>query len=270
MRVALLSLLLLFTLLVASFLGFNSLNHSKNYIENSFELSKERRLKESIKNRIDELFESVSVGIYEGFSKQKSKIKKLQEKIERDFKLSYRYLYLYFGLIFLFMPIFFYIDRAFFIIYLGFSALLTLYFAIFSPLVSVLVHNSMPIIGDVILSFESKSVTSTIMKLFSRSDYLIASILTLFSIVVPIFKSLTLIIYGFFKEKGVLVKFIEKIGKWAMVDIFVVALLVVFFSTNQDIHTEMKLEVGIYFFVGYIFISTVGSTLLNREFNSSL
>ena len=62
-----------------------------------------------------------------------------------------------------------------------------------------------------------------------------------------------------------MVTLIEHIGKWSMADVFIVAILVVFFSTKQDIHTSIKIEVGLYFFISYVLLSMLGSTLLTQS-----
>jgi len=58
---------------------------------------------------------------------------------------------------------------------------------------------------------------------------------------------------------------IDKLGKWSMADVFIVALLVVFFSTKQDIHSALKVESGLYFFLGYVLLSMIGSSLIGKK-----
>jgi len=52
---------------------------------------------------------------------------------------------------------------------------------------------------------------------------------------------------------------IKTIGKWSMVDVLVVAILVVFFTTNEDVTSEMIIESGLYFFLIYVLISMIST-----------
>jgi uncharacterized paraquat-inducible protein A len=52
---------------------------------------------------------------------------------------------------------------------------------------------------------------------------------------------------------------IKTIGKWSMVDVLVVAILVVFFTTNEEMTSEMIIESGLYFFMIYIFLSMIST-----------
>jgi uncharacterized paraquat-inducible protein A len=64
-------------------------------------------------------------------------------------------------------------------------------------------------------------------------------------------------------------KIIDKLGKWSMADVFIVSFLVVFFSTKQDINSALKIESGLYFFLGYVLLSMLGSSLIGRNATNS-
>ena len=152
--------------------------------------------------------------------------------------------------------------------FIGLSALISLITAFFSPLLMMTVYKSFPLIGEVTLSYQSKSISSTIAKLFHQSNYIVGMLVLIFSVLIPLLKGMLITTYGFLKETGFakkMVHLIEHIGKWSMVDVFIVAVLVVFFSTKQDIHTSIKIEVGLYFFISYVLLSMIGSTLLTQS-----
>jgi uncharacterized paraquat-inducible protein A len=218
--------------------------------------------------KLDKILESLSVGIYDKYSKDKLDKDSLEDISAKSYQFSLTYIYYFFGSLILFLIIFFLLDHEFFVIYLALSAIVTLVFALISPLIMMVVYQALPVIGEVTLSFETKSIISTIEKLFSQENFILALLVTIFSVIIPFFKSLVILSYGFFKEKGAsnkAVNLIEKIGKWSMADVFIVALLVVFFSTKQDIHTSIKLEVGIYFFIGYVLLSMLGSSVIGKR-----
>jgi len=268
MRVALLSLFTLLVITLLTFFGYNSYKNAQTYVDISKELSKQKGVDETFHSKLDKVLESLSIGIYDKYSKDRLTRKNLEDIASKSYDFSLRYIYYFFGSLAIFILIFYLLDREFFIIYLALSAMVSLAFALISPLIMMVVYQAVPILGEVTLSFETKSIISTIEKLFSQKNFILAILVTTFSIIIPLFKSLVILLYGFFKEKGAsnkAVNLIEKIGKWSMADVFIVALLVVFFSTKQDIHTSIKLEVGIYFFIGYVLLSMLGSSVIGKR-----
>ncbi|HHD83720.1 MAG TPA: paraquat-inducible protein A [Campylobacteraceae bacterium] len=247
------------------FVGYSAYLAEYRSVEISKALSARSDTTETLHQKIDSLLETLSAGLYDHYTRKNAQIQKLGKEAALQHEKSIRYLYLFFGTILLFALLFYLIDYDLLILFIGISALISLLAALFTPLVIMHVYSSLPVLGEVTLSFESKSLTGTIARLFSQSNYLIATLVLLFSVMIPLFKSLIIMMYGFFRESGFgrkSVKLIEKIGKWSMVDVFIVALLVVLFSTKQDIHTSLQIESGLYFFIGYVLLSMFGSTLL--------
>ena len=267
MKNALLSLLFLAVLSLASFFAYEAYQNSNAYISIQKELSQNSGVNKSLHSKLNKIIEKLSIGILDNYSQDRQKIEVLKNQASHLESMAKEYSYYFFGTIAIFLLIFWIIDRNFFIIYLALSSMISLVFALLSPLVTMMVYQSLPILGEVTLSFESKSIISTIQKLFVQKNYLIFFLVLIFSIVIPLFKSVVLLIYGFLKEthKGEkIISFINKIGKWSMADVFIVALLVVFFSTKQEIHTLLKLEVGVYFFIFYVLLSMMGSNTVNK------
>ena len=267
MRNALLSLLLLIVIFISSFFAYKAYQNSNSYISIQKELSQNRGMDETLHSKLDQIVEKLSIGLLDSYSQDKQKIDLLIDRAKLLESASKEYSYYFFGTIALFLLVFLLLDRDFLIIYLAISSMIALIFALLSPLVTMMVYKSLPILGEVTLSFESKSILTTIEKLFHQKNYLISFLVLMFSVLIPFFKSIVLLVYGFLKEthKGEkLISFINKIGKWSMADVFIVALLVVFFSTKQDIHTLLKLETGIYFFIFYVLLSMVGSSVISR------
>lgn len=80
------------------------------------------------------------------------------------------------------------------------------------------------------------TVTSSIETLNREGERGLAAIIALFTIVFPIAKYLVLfvgILTGPKAGGGHAIRFVEKIGKWSMLDVFVVALLVVMLKVNS-------------------------------------
>ncbi len=254
------------TLLI--FLGFKAYENSTAFSDLTKYISQKNSTKEAAQKKIDEILEELSLGIYNEHSKNSKNLLLMQREAKRLHEKANIYLYIFFGVYLLFIVMFYFLDKEFVFLLTGFAALTALFSGVFSPLLMMIVYKEIPFIGSVTLSYESKSIVSVIHKLFSDSNYLLGSIVLLFSVIIPIFKSILIIVYGFLKEsdmaKNILFS-IHKLGKWSMLDVFVVAVLVVLFSTKQDIYTTLSLQVGLYFFTGYVLLSIIGSTLLKNR-----
>ncbi len=268
MRTSLLFMFLSLFISVIIFLGYNSYKNSHLFIETQKQISKQNTKDEVISTKLDQILEKLTIGVYNSYSKDQNKLNELKIKSSMKYEKSLYFLYYFFATVILGVVMFFLLDKEMLIIFVAISALVSLVFALISPLLMMMIHNSFPIVGEIILSFESKTVITTIEKLFHDKNYIVGIVMFLFSIFIPLLKGLFLLFYGILKETGLgekLVYGMNKLGKWSMVDVFVVAILVVFFSTKQDIHSSLKIEVGLYFFIGYVLLSMYGSTLISLK-----
>jgi hypothetical protein len=127
---------------------------------------------------------------------------------------------------------------------------------------------------------ETRSILGTIQDLYSRDRILVASLILLFSVVVPVIKGLVLLAALPLKSNRIqllMIDFVHAIGKWSMADVFVVAVFLVYLSTNNNVSTtqesinvfgmKLPLEIrmlmdsdlgpGFYWFLGYCVLSLV-------------
>lgn len=95
------------------------------------------------------------------------------------------------------------------------------------------------------------SLFSTITELFSQKEWFLFIVIALFSLCVPIIKIASLVLIlnvdyakGTFLDKAMHV--IETIGKWSMLDVFVVALLLV--SVKLGVLAKVDVHYGLYIF----------------------
>lgn len=135
---------------------------------------------------------------------------------------------------------------------------------------------SAPLIG------QQLSILGTVEKLWGDQRFFVAILIFLFSVVVPLAKSVAIAAAAFMhdeKKRSRLLEWVSQIGKWSMADVFVVAIFLAVLSTqhadNQtserfslfgfsldvQISTQTLSSVGegFYFFVGYCIISLIGS-----------
>ena len=142
------------------------------------------------------------------------------------------------------------------------TAFITLVFGLVSPLLMITIHKEVEYIGDVVFSFESKGLMGSVSKLLESGDIVVAIVLGLFSVIIPMLKVLSLFFISIFMESRFahgIVKFFKHIGKWSMLDVFVVAVFLVYLTANKGDISRAKVEVGLYFFLAYVIVSMIMS-----------
>jgi len=142
-----------------------------------------------------------------------------------------------------------------------------------APILILKAYTTLPVIGEVVLKFEAKSVVTTIETLIRANSYFIALLVAGFSVLTPMVKIVIAILvvqrrWVRWHVHGL--EFIKAIGKWSMADVFVVAVLVAYFAASGDEFSEARIGLGLYFFVSYCFISQFATHALMREFASEL
>ena len=102
------------------------------------------------------------------------------------------------------------------------------------------------------------SLFSTITELFSQKEWFLFIVIAVFSLCVPIIKIASLILIlnleykkGSFLDKALHI--IELIGKWSMLDVFVVALLLV--SVKLGVLAKVEVHYGLYAFAASVLLT---------------
>jgi len=142
------------------------------------------------------------------------------------------------------------------------AALMTLVLGLITPILMVTIHKEVEYLGDIVLSFESKGVIGSIMKLWESGDFVVALVILLFSVITPVLKVTSLLFVSVFIQSRFahnIVKFFKMIGKWSMVDVFVVAVFLVYLTANKGDVSRAEVEVGLYFFLAYVIVSMLVS-----------
>jgi len=161
----------------------------------------------------------------------------------------------------------FFISIRVFTLFGSISALITLTLGLITPILMVTIHKEVEYLGDIVLSFESKGVIGSIVKLWETGDIIVAIVILLFSVVVPVLKVLSLLVVSIFMESPFahgIIKFFKMIGKWSMVDVFVVAVFLVYLTANKGDVSRAEVEMGLYFFLAYVIVSMLGSLSADR------
>ena len=157
---------------------------------------------------------------------------------------------------------FFLVSLRAFTVFGSLAAMIALVFGLITPILMVTIHKEVEYLGDIVLSFESKGVIGSIAKLFETGDVVVALVILLFSVITPVLKVLSLLFVSLFVESNFahgIVKFFKMIGKWSMVDVFVVAVFLVYLTANKGDVSRAEVEVGLYFFLSYVIVSMLVS-----------
>jgi len=150
---------------------------------------------------------------------------------------------------------------------LSFSALIALISGLITPILMIIVHKNIEYFGDVVLSFESKSIIGSIEKLYTNGSIPIAIAILLFSVIIPTIKTLSLLYISLFENRKFakrVVLFFKHLGKWSMLDVFIVALLLVFFTSYSGDVSKAEAEIGVYLFLAYVILSMLASLSADR------
>ena len=166
---------------------------------------------------------------------------------------------------------FFFVSLQTYTLFGSLSAIITLVLGLITPILMVTIHKEVEYLGDIVLSFESKGVLGSISKLMESGDVVVALVILLFSVIVPVFKVLSLLFISIFMQSRFadkIVTFFKMIGKWSMVDVFVVAVFLVYLTSNNADVSRAEIEVGLYFFLAYVIVSMLMSISADKMLKS--
>jgi len=135
-----------------------------------------------------------------------------------------------------------------------------LYPGLTQPLITI----SATIMGQE-LFHQTRSILQTVRDLHDSGNDFVAGLIFLFGIVVPIAKGLALGVMSLTRRqrwKGRIFIFVRDISKWAMNDVFVVAVYVAYLSAKATDALDAHLERGFYWFAGYCLVSLAALQLM--------
>jgi len=199
--------------------------------------------------------------------KHQANFLRVQKRRSIEMHNAQRYTRYFMSLLVVVMLSYFFVSLHIFIFFGSLAAMTTLILGLISPVLMVTIHTHVEYLGDIVLSFESKGVIGSVVKLFNGGDMTVALVILLFSVVIPLLKVLALLFISIFRRNRFahhIVKFFKMIGKWSMVDVFVVALFLVYLSANKGDVSHAEVEIGLYFFLAYVIVSMLLSLVAER------
>jgi len=261
----------LFLLSTMIYFGFITYQHSKKYESMTSQIAKACDAKNLASERIDEFTAIISLGLVKNESK--GILKKLHETQIEAKKLAELNLYYSMGTLVLIVLFTFTCTTRGGAMVLSFATFVSLFYGLINPILMVTIHKQVDYLGDVILSFESKGIIGSISKLYSSGELAVALTILVFSILLPGIKSLTLTFMLIFYQNRwnhKLVAFFKQIGKWSMIDVFVVATFLVYFTSNTGGISQAEIQVGLYFFLAYVILSMITAIQTQKVLNEKL
>jgi hypothetical protein len=249
-------MLLTMILFAMVFFGNRAYFQATHYEKSTASLVEQMSAKKLAEFQLKEIAETFSLGFYTNDKKKNIEILK---KTGEEYKKRSQEETIYFILLLLgILGSYFLLSLRAFTFFGAIAAFITLVFGLITPILMVTIHKEVEYLGDVALSFESKGVVGSISKLFENGDVVVALVILLFSVLIPIVKTLSLAFVSvFMKNKSAhgVVKFFKMIGKWSMVDVFVVATFLVYLTVDKGDVSRAEVEVGLYFFLAYVIVS---------------
>lgn len=269
MKKTLLYLFASILLVLMVFFGLKAYGQARMYEAHTTELVNYQGAEAQAKLQLEKLAKSILGDLYN--DEQKLALDAVREK-QQAAMIKAQENTLYFMVLLLVLVLgYFVISLRAFTFFGSLAAMVTLFFGLMAPILMVTIHKEVEYLGDIVLSFESKGVIGSIAKLWESGDWLVAGVILLFSVITPVLKVGSLLFVSVFMESKFashVVKFFKMIGKWSMVDVFVVAVFLVYLTANKGDVSRAEVEVGLYFFLAYVILSMLVSLSADKMLSS--
>ncbi len=247
------------TLITMAYLGKQGYLTAKLYEEKTYEITQQMDAGTLAEFQLKELA-LFTLGLVKNDTKEKIiTLEKERQLYNTQSKAYALYFAIGAGVILL---LYFLLSLQGFTIAISLAAMIALINGLITPILLVIIHKQVEYLGDVVLSFESKGIIGSVAKLYSNGSLVVAGVILLFSVIIPALKTLSLLFVATFEHSpfaAKVVKFFKHLGKWSMIDVFVVAILLVYLTGGSSDTSRAEPEIGLYFFLIYVILSMVAS-----------
>lgn len=262
------ALFLLLMVILCVYFAQQSWQHSVQFEQEIVTLSEQLSLSDNLKTSGKKALEWITFSWYDGYSEQLTDIRAQQQRAEREQFLAHKYTKLFMAsFVLLFILTFILPSMATLAALLAVTtvALVTGWMA---PILAIEAYQNVPVLGHTLFQFESKSILTGLHKLWHNNQQLIAGLIFIFTIITPIMKSVIMALMLFSRQLHFsrrCVYWLQMVGKWSMLDVFVIAILLTYFSTKAGGATDATLQIGIYYFIAYVLASMMLAFILNSR-----
>lgn len=261
-------LFLMLLIAICLYFAQQSWQHSVQFEQEIITLSEQLSLRDNLKTTGRKALEWLTFSWYDGYSEQLAALQAQQDNAENHQYLAHKFTKLFMAsFVLLFLLTFAMPSLATLSALLAVTtiALVTGWIA---PILAIEAYQEVPVLGHTLFQFESKSIVTGLQKLWINNHRIIAGLIFIFTIITPIMKFVVMaLILGsrrlHFSQRCI--HWLQLIGKWSMLDVFVIALLLTYFSTKAGGATDATLQIGVYYFISYVLASMLLSFLLRRS-----
>lgn len=253
-------------ILVSSYLAYEAWGNSIGYSNSMSKITQKLHMSDNLKTSGKKILETITFSWYDGYSQQVEELKKLKTRSNKYAQNAQKFTKAFIALALLILVFYLINPSPLFIVNLILISVIALITGWFSPILEITAYQDIPMLGNTIFQYESKSIISALQNIFQSEKYFIASIILLVTVITPIIKSILLVLISYkdkFHWSQKSKKFLTHVGKWSMLDVFVVAIIVTFFSMNAKGQTDASLQIGIYYFSLYVVLSMICTYLVS-------
>lgn len=256
---------LLFIALAIS--GWKSREQALAYEQQTQRIIERLGAKSQLENSGRQLLEALSFGLYDGYSRTLKALNEHQQLQSAYQQSVYQLSWLFLAIAGAILALAGLARRN--LGDLGYAMLgvatVALMVGLTTPILSIEASKELPVLGKTVLQFQSKGIMTTIVSLQEHGNLWLALLLSVFGVLLPLLKTgiawLTLFsATHHLSLKGLQLS--QHMGKWSMADVFVVAILVALFTSNEGGLTQAKIQAGLWFFALYVVLSLLGTQLI--------
>ncbi len=252
---------------LAAWLAWMSYGQAKAYENAVAELTAETELEPQINRLGRRWLSELSLGAYDAYEEDLKRLERLRDRAEQGRGSAREYFLGYLGAA-LAGGLFAWLvhrRRSVLITAVLVMSLVALIAGLSAPAMAMIASKEIPALGEVTLYFESRGIFATVRELLgSQGGYLIGVPLLCFSVLIPIVKTLTMILAvlsrGEFGHR--VMRVVHRIGKWSMADVCVVGWLLGFMAVERQEFMKAEMQVGILFFACYAILSIAAAQML--------
>ena len=252
-------------IIITSYIAYESWGNAIGYSHTVNKITKKLHMEDNFKNSGKKILEKITFSLYEGYSESVNELKELKVKSEKFDKNAYRFTKAFIGIVLLSLVFYFMSKQMIMFLSLMSLSIIALITGWFSPILEITAYQDIPMLGNTIFQYESKSIVTALEKIYSQGQYGIAAIILLFTVITPIIKTFIMLTLSFrnkVNNSSKRMKFLSWVGKWSMLDVFVVAIVVTYFSMKASGQTDANLQIGVYYFSVYVILSMICTFIL--------
>ncbi|MFV0544193.1 MAG: paraquat-inducible protein A [Marinicella pacifica] len=262
------ALFLVIMVVLCAYFAQQSWRNSIQFEQEIITLNEQLSLSDNLKTTGKKALEWLTFSWYDGYSEQLAEIQAQQQRAERTQFLAHKYTKLFMASFVLLFLLTFMLPSVATLAALLAVTTVALVTGWFAPILAIEAYQEVPVLGHTLFQFESKSIVTGLQKLWHNNHQVVTGLIFIFTIITPIMKTVVMALIlssRRFHFTSACVHWLQLVGKWSMLDVFVIALLLTYFSTKAGGATDATLQIGVYYFISYVLASMLLSFILNSR-----